>query len=594
MAARASLRYPIAASIVTLLALLAALGLSPWLRPAPPPATTDAEPLALSESQRAYLWETEHHVNLLTQVGFKAVGQAIVREDRAELERICADSFVANVFEEPAAIRFEGNSLSLSRLRQDEGPRRRVDRPGFVAWLLELRQTFPQPPQARFDVMKMTPSSPDELTGTWTALCVVRLWGQSPEGALREVTSQWRIEVEQPTKERLAEPGWLLACTVLQVAAVASPGPLFRDVTAECGIDTAGMHDNWKDHGEPLMQTGGSYACDYNRDGHLDLFVTDGGPVGNCFFQGQGSGKFAEPARSARLPAEAQAQAQRGNSATIADLNNDGWEDLIIVDAGDVFANMDGTHFRLARESNLPKLVASWEMDPRRITGAVVADYDRDGLVDLYVTRSLPPQGSWLESTTPGAPPCRLLRNRGGFQFEDVTAAAGADDLGRSVFTAAWLYANDDLWPDLYLINEFGNGLLLENEQGRSFRPREIVEGPHDFGSMGLSCGDVDNDGRTDIHPSNMYSKAGSRVMANLPDDVYPSHTLAQLRSLIAGSELYLNRGLGGFERVGRQWQVHGVGWSWGTALADFNNDGWLDIYSTAGFISRDRSKPDG
>ena len=55
-------------------------------------------------------------------------------------------------------------------------------------------------------------------------------------------------------------------------------------------------------------------------------------------------------------------------------------------------------------------------------------------------------------------------------------------------------------------------------------------------------------------------------------------------------------RNVGGlqFEAVGRQWQVHDVGWAWGPVLADFDNDGWLDIYATAGYISRDRNKPDG
>jgi hypothetical protein len=587
MASPGKLSGHIAVGLTALLALLAALSLSPWLRPAPKPAEIEAQTLSLPESERAYLWEVEHHVNLLTQVGFKALSQAIVAENRPELEGLCAHGLSADVFQKARQLGLENQALSLSRLRQDDGSRRRLDRAGFIDWLLELRRTFSQPPQARFDVMKMTPPSHDDFRGTWNVLCVMRLWGQSQQGALREVTSQWQIKVDQPTKERLAEPGWLLSCTVLQLAAVASSGPLFREVTAERGIDSAGMLDNWKGNREPQMHTGGAYAWDYNRDGYLDLFVTD--PLGNRLYQGQPGGKFLDVTRSRQLPPEA----LWGVAAVVADLDNDGWEDLAIVSTGVVCRNVAGTHFSLAH-SNLPKLLASWDTDPLLVTGAVPADYDRDALVDLYVTRSLPALGSWLESTTPDVPPCRLLKSRGDFQFEDVTEATGAGDQGRSVFTAAWLDVNDDAWPDLYVINEFGNGLLLENHQGRSFRAREIVDGPHDFGSMGLSCGDVDNDGRIDIHPSNMYSKAGSRVMAALRDDLYPEQTMAQLHRLIAGSELYLNRGEKGFHPVGKEYQVHAVGWSWGTALADFNNDGWLDIYSTAGFISRDRSKPDG
>jgi hypothetical protein len=337
------------------------------------------------------------------------------------------------------------------------------------------------------------------------------------------------------------------------------------------------------------MQTGGAYACDYNRDGHVDLLVTDIGRVGNRLFKGQPGGKWVDVTSQA-LPAEG----LRGEVAAFVDLNNDGWEDLLFVGTGVVCQNVQGMRFRFVADSNFAELLASTSLEAGKLTAAVPADYDRDGLVDLYVTRSLAPLGSWLESTMPDAPPSRLLRNRDNFQFEDVTEKSGASDQGRSVFTAAWLDANLDNWPDLYVINEFGNGLLLENHGGTSFAAREIVDGPADFGSMGLSAGDIDNDGRIDLYSSNMYSKAGSRVMANLAPGLYPPHTMAQLQSLIGGSELYLNRGQQGFARVGKTYQVHAVGWSWGSALADFNNDGWLDIYAAAGFISRDRSKPDG
>ena len=110
---------------------------------------------------------------------------------------------------------------------------------------------------------------------------------------------------------------------------------------------------------------------------------------------------------------------------------------------------------------------------------------------------------------------------------------------------------------------------------------------------MGLSCGDFDNDGQIDIYVSNMYSKAGSRVMSNLPDRCYANEITDQLRTLVAGSELYQNVD-GQFQRVGKGFQVHAIGWAWGSAMADLNNDGWLDLYATAGFMSRNRSKPDG
>jgi hypothetical protein len=91
-----------------------------------------------------------------------------------------------------------------------------------------------------------------------------------------------------------------------------------------------------------------------------------------------------------------------------------------------------------------------------------------------------------------------------------------------------------------------------------------------------------------------MYSKAGNRVVGNLPEGLYSDEVMAKLKRLVQGSRLYHNDGNLKFSEVGRSFQVHDVGWAWGTAMADFNNDGWLDIYATAGYMSRDRAKPDG
>jgi hypothetical protein len=138
---------------------------------------------------------------------------------------------------------------------------------------------------------------------------------------------------------------------------------------------------------------------------------------------------------------------------------------------------------------------------------------------------------------------------------------------------------------------------------------------------MGVAAGDVDNDGNIDLYVANMYSKAGNRVVSNVAPGTYPEETMATLRSFVAGSQLHRNLGVGGstkrgarssernpstasrstpgslipdFEQLGQSWQVAGVGWAYGPALVDLDNDGWLDVYATAGFMSRDRSKPDG
>jgi hypothetical protein len=91
-----------------------------------------------------------------------------------------------------------------------------------------------------------------------------------------------------------------------------------------------------------------------------------------------------------------------------------------------------------------------------------------------------------------------------------------------------------------------------------------------------------------------MYSKAGERVMANIPPGEYDEEVTRKLQRLVDGSQLYLGGGDQKFTPAGSAMGVNAVGWAWGPCLADLNNDGWLDLYATAGFISQDRGKPDG
>jgi len=67
-----------------------------------------------------------------------------------------------------------------------------------------------------------------------------------------------------------------------------------------------------------------------------------------------------------------------------------------------------------------------------------------------------------------------------------------------------------------------------------------------------------------------------------------------KLRCLVEGSEFYLGKGNAEYDRTADTLQVDAVGWAWAPSFLDLNNDGWLDLYACSGFISQDRSKPDG
>jgi hypothetical protein len=136
--------------------------------------------------------------------------------------------------------------------------------------------------------------------------------------------------------------------------------------------------------------------------------------------------------------------------------------------------------------------------------------------------------------------------------------------------------------------------VLLLNNQNGTFREQQLAPGPNDFGTMGVTCGDIDNDGNIDIYCANMYSKAGHRVIGNLKSDAYRSEIMATMRQFVAGSQLWRNKGNLHFEKLGQQCQVAAVGWAYGAALVDLNNDGWLDLCASAGFMSSSRDEPDG
>jgi hypothetical protein len=121
-----------------------------------------------------------------------------------------------------------------------------------------------------------------------------------------------------------------------------------------------------------------------------------------------------------------------------------------------------------------------------------------------------------------------------------------------------------------------------------------LLDDAGDFGSMGMAVGDIDNDGHIDVYTANMYSKAGRRIFENLSPGTFPPDTWAKIKRFVTGSELYRNHGGLKFERAGKALRVHAVGWAYGAAFFDADNDGFLDLYGTAGFMSVNKEEPDG
>jgi hypothetical protein len=548
----------------------------PVAEAAPPPATMD-------EAQRAYIWEIEHHGLVLSRYGFRRLADALSRADASALAALLAHDFKGQELQRPREVRVANASVEIVRQEDAGHPRAALDREQFRDRLLAYRRPFAAPPKVHLALMTLAPTVRGNLDSPWQGTCQLRLWGETVPGQPGEVVLNVQYQIQRPTEETLSQDGWLHACTITQSQTARATHFLLREVAAERGIDRRRFHDNWE-QGIKGTTTGGVYLCDYDRDGRLDMLVVDV----NCvvLYRGLPDGKFADATSEAGLPWRLLDPTGASLVAAFADLDGDGWEDLLLDKR--IYRNEGGRQFRnVGSQSNLRL--------PGDVSGIAIADYDRDGRLDLYVARLAPSKASsWIDGKSEGQGSNLLFRNQGNWQFEEVAAASGTAGGDRSTFSAVWLDADSDGWPDLHVINEFGNGVLLVNQGNGTFREQALVQGPGDFGSMGVTAGDIDNDGHVDLYIANMYSKAGTRVLGNVAAGTYSEELMATLRSFVAGSQLWRNRGGLRFEPLGQQFQVAAVGWAYGPALVDLDNDGWLDLYATAGFVSQDRTKPDG
>jgi hypothetical protein len=549
---------------------------------------TDPGP-TLAESERAFLWDVEHHGNLLNAHGFQKVADALRAADAAALTALFAEDFTGELPEAAHTTSVQNECLDIRRQEDSGNTPTRVGREQFIAQLIDYRKAFAEePPKAQLVLKTLLPKVQQDKDGPWVGVAQLRLYGEARPGQPCEVVVILGYEVARPTKETLGQPGWFRGARIKQSLVAHASHYLMKETARQRGLEPDRFHDNWlEDPRSPsstMIATGGVFVCDFDRDGILDVLVTD--VQRHALYRGLPDGKFVDVTVEMGLPPMMVSSRPLSGVAAWIDIDGDGWEDLILGDR--VFRNIEGKKFHDYTSRTKLKL-------PSDTLSLVVADYDRDGRLDLYATRTGSGTAhSWLDGRSGPDAGNHLYHNLGNWQFEDVTEASHTQGGYRSTFTAVWFDANNDGWPDLHVINEFGDGVLLENRGDGTFREHNLGPAPVDFGTMGVAAGDVDNDGNIDLYCADMYSKAGSRIIGNLRPGTYPDDLMARLRRFVAGSQLHLNKGNFQFEQAGERMQVHSVGWAYGPVLADLDNDGWLDIYATSGQISRDRKKPDG
>ena len=294
---------------------------------------------------------------------------------------------------------------------------------------------------------------------------------------------------------------------------------------------------------------------------------------------------------------------------TIADVNGDGLLDVYFCYAGngspeqranELWINQgvgpDGVpHFReMAEQYGIA--------DKGYSTQAVFFDYDRDGLLDLFVLNNSPkPVVSFSDKNTRNVRSefggDRLYHNVGG-HFEDVSNRAGIFEseigLGLGVVASD---LNRDGWPDLYVANDFfeQDYLYINNHDG-TFTESIAREMPViSYFSMGLDVADINNDSWPDVYTTDMLPEDDDRLKKTSNFDqweVYQRRVKNNFHHQSMRNMLQLNNGNGTFSDIGQFAGVARTDWSWSALIADFDLDGNKDIFVTNG-IKRDVTSQD-
>ncbi|MGA7413999.1 MAG: FG-GAP-like repeat-containing protein, partial [Bryobacteraceae bacterium] len=265
--------------------------------------------------------------------------------------------------------------------------------------------------------------------------------------------------------------------------------------------------------------------------------------------------------------------------------------DLVIVRANGplLFLNQGGGKFR-----QKPDAFQFANTPQGTFTGAAAADYNRDGLLDIYFCLYVYYQGTdQYKYPVPyydanNGPPNFLMRNNGDGTFRDVTAETGlSQNNARYSFCCGWNDFNQDGWPDLYVVNDFGRKNLYRNRQGR-FTDIAAQAGVEDTGAgMSVCCFDYNNDGAEDLYVANMWTAAGERIsMQENFQKREPAPVRAAYRKHAMGNSLYKNRSKGAFQD---ETATAGVGigrWAWSSDAWDFDHDGFPDLYIANGMVS--------
>jgi len=384
-----------------------------------------------------------------------------------------------------------------------------------------------------------------------------------------------------------------------------NPDALFKLLPAsETGIHFNNQVKDTKEYNifkyRNFYNGGGVAIGDVNHDGRPDIFFTSNQHE-NQLYLNKGNWKFEEVAEKSGLASSHHWH----TGVTMVDINGDGWLDIYVCNGGNVEGDDRANELYInQRNGQFKEEAHAYGLDDHgQSTQAIFFDYDHDGDLDCFIlnnsNKSVESFGysKNLRNIRDPENGDRLYRNDNG-HFTDVSEQAGiygsaiAFGLGVTVGDV-----NNDGWEDLYVSNDFfERDYLYINQHNGTFK--EVIEdavGHMSQGSMGSDMADINNDGWLDIFTTEMLPESDYRLKTTIKFDEYDivnAKNQLDYSHQFTSNCLQLNNQDGTFSDIAQLSGADATGWSWGALIFDLDNDGWKDLYVCNG-ISRDLTDQD-